>query len=129
MYCLDTDTAIEYLRNNLIISNKVNSLSTQICITPITVLELFYGAYRSSQVDRRVKEVKDLLEMFKVLEITTPICEEFGRLKAMLMEKGEILDSFDLTIASFCKVNDCVLVTNNVKHFSRITGLKIESWG
>ncbi len=73
MYCLDTDTAIEYLRNNPIVSNKIDSLSNQICITPITALELSYGAYRSSQVERRVKEVKELLEKFKVLEMTLPV--------------------------------------------------------
>lgn len=129
MYCLDTDTVIEYLRNNPIVSHKVDSLSNQICITPITALELSYGAYRSSQVERRVKEVKELLGKFKVLEMTLPVYEEFGRLKAMLTEKGEVLDNFDLTIASLCKVNNCILVTNNLKHFSRIMGLKLESWG
>ena len=45
------------------------------------------------------------------------------------MEKlGKPIDSFDLLIAATALENDLILVTNNLKHFSRIPGLKIENW-
>ncbi|MCP4148878.1 MAG: type II toxin-antitoxin system VapC family toxin [bacterium] len=34
----------------------------------------------------------------------------------------------DLMIASICLANNVTLVTNNLKHFSRIEELPIENW-
>jgi len=38
------------------------------------------------------------------------------------------LDDFDLIIASCALANNMTLVTNNVRHFARIKGLKITNW-
>lgn len=126
-YCLDTDILIEYLRANPLVVKHLESL-TGICITPITILELFYGVYRSSQVEKREKQVKELLASVEVLSFSVSVYEQFGKLKAGLTEKGNLVDNFDLVIASFCMANECVLVTNNTKHFSKIDGLKLENW-
>ena len=127
MYCLDTDIMIEYLRANPLVVKQMQSLN-DICITPITILELFYGVHRSSQVEKRGKQVKELLASVNVLSFSVSVYEQFGKIKAGLTEKGKLVDNFDLVIASFCIVNGCVLVTNNIKHFSKIDGLKLENW-
>jgi predicted nucleic acid-binding protein len=49
-------------------------------------------------------------------------------LKASLEKSGNRLDDFDLTIASCALAHNLTLVTNNLKHFSRIEGLKIANW-
>lgn len=49
-------------------------------------------------------------------------------IKAKLRTEGKMLDDFDILIAATAIVNDCVLVTNNIKHFERIDGLTIENW-
>jgi len=54
--------------------------------------------------------------------------ESFGELKALLEKNGNIIDDMDLLIASTALVNNMILVTNNVKHFRNIKGLKIENW-
>ena len=127
-FCLDTDQAIEYLKGNTAVTSKIESSEEEICITPITVLELFYGAYRSAQVSRRVGEVRLFVNAFEVLPFNQLVYEQFGLLKAELAERGELLDNFDLVIASFCRAHNHILVTSNKKHFERIKGLKIENW-
>jgi predicted nucleic acid-binding protein len=52
----------------------------------------------------------------------------FGQLKADLEGAGTIIDDADLYIASCAKVHGLILVTNNMKHFKRIKGLKLENW-
>lgn len=39
-----------------------------------------------------------------------------------------MIDEFDLLIAATALAGDYVLVTDNVKHFQRIEGLRIENW-
>jgi tRNA(fMet)-specific endonuclease VapC len=34
----------------------------------------------------------------------------------------------DLLIAAFCLVHDCTLVTNNIRHFEDVDGLKLVNW-
>ena len=47
----------------------------------------------------------------------------------LITEKvGEKVGPNDLLIASIVKFHDGILVTNNVKEFKRIKGLKIENW-
>jgi predicted nucleic acid-binding protein len=50
----------------------------------------------------------------------------FGRvLKAKLEENSTRLDDFDLILASCALSRNLTLVTNNLKHFQRIDGLKL----
>jgi len=54
--------------------------------------------------------------------------EFYAKIKARLKSEGKILDDFDVLIAATAIVNNCMLVTNNTKHFKRINGLTIENW-
>ena len=38
------------------------------------------------------------------------------------------IEDFDILIASIAYSNNCIFVTNNPDHFSRIDELKIENW-
>jgi predicted nucleic acid-binding protein len=49
-------------------------------------------------------------------------------IKAQLEKAGSPLDDFDLIIASCALSNNLMLVTNNVRHFQRIEGLKLTNW-
>jgi predicted nucleic acid-binding protein len=38
------------------------------------------------------------------------------------------MDDFDLIIASCALAHNLTLVTNNMKHFERVEGLKLANW-
>lgn len=42
--------------------------------------------------------------------------------------KDKPLPDFDLLIASVALAENRVLVTNNIRHYERITGLRLENW-
>lgn len=71
-------------------------------------------------------------DTLKSLDIVTPgpeSTEIFGMLKAHQLERqGEPLSDLDLIIAACALSHNLILVTNNMKHFSRIPGLKLENW-
>ena len=54
--------------------------------------------------------------------------DRFGKIKADLRRKGEIIGDFDILIASVALTHDAILVTNNTAHFERISGLICENW-
>jgi len=54
--------------------------------------------------------------------------EAFGRFKSKLRAQGNIIEDFDILIASIAYANECILVTNNPDHFERIDDIKIENW-
>jgi predicted nucleic acid-binding protein len=54
--------------------------------------------------------------------------EWFGKLKAELKQQGNIIMDADLLIASIAIANDLILVTNNTRHFQRLSMLKIDNW-
>ncbi|HDH06616.1 MAG TPA: type II toxin-antitoxin system VapC family toxin [Nitrospirae bacterium] len=61
-----------------------------------------------------------------------PFCEGsakvYGRLRAELEKKGISLSEPDMRIASIIVYNDLTVVTGNIKHFSKVPGLKVENW-
>lgn len=97
-------------------------------ISAITLAELLYGAYNSSNVEKNLSRIKDFEDVINVLNLDRECLEKFAAVKAKLKAEGKILDDFDILIASSAIVNDCVVVTNNTKHFERIEGIKIENW-
>jgi tRNA(fMet)-specific endonuclease VapC len=53
---------------------------------------------------------------------------EYGKIRAELEKKGVPIEPLDMLIASHAKSLDVILVTNNVREFERISGLKTENW-
>jgi Predicted nucleic acid-binding protein, contains PIN domain len=130
MYVLDTDHCIELLRGNPKIVSKFKSLrkNTVLHTTIITIAELLYGAHRLPNLQERLKEVDAFQEDIEILGLDLSAAKVYGRLKAELAQKGEILADNDLFIASITLSRRLVLVTHNSQHYKRISGLGLEDW-
>ena len=91
-------------------------------------MELYYGAYKSQKVSSNLARIKALESSLAIIPLGKEIVELFGMHKAKLEKAGTPLDDFDLIIASTALVHNLLLVTNNVKHFRKVQGLKITNW-
>lgn len=129
MYLLDTDTIIYALKGHPnVVSNLKLHLQDPLLLSSITLMELFCGAYKSQKVAVNLAKIKTLENECRTLPVTREIAEVFGMLKADLEKKGTPLDDFDLALAASAMARNLVLVTNNIKHFERIEGLRLENW-
>ena len=129
MYLLDTDTIIYALKGNQIVNKMLQKhLHDPLKISVITLMELYYGAYKSQKVESNIAKLKTLETSLDILPMNQELAEIFGMLKSKLEKVGTPLDDFDLILASTSLSQNLILVTNNEKHFQRITGLKIENW-
>lgn len=129
MYLLDTDTIIYNLKGDEKVQQALRQhLHDPLKISIITLMELYYGAYKSQQIDANLAKVKAIEQSLEIIPNSHESAEIFARLKAALEIKGTRLDDFDLLIASCALTHNLILVTNNIKHFQRIPGLRLENW-
>ena len=129
MYLLNTDIIIYILKGNPSVQKNLRKhVHDPLKISVITLMELYYGAYKSQKITANLAKIKTLEEELEVLPAGQESVEIFGINKAALEKDGAPLDDFDLIIASTALTHNLTLVTNNVKHFERIKGLKLENW-
>ena len=54
--------------------------------------------------------------------------EVFGLIRAGLEKTGQVIGPYDMQIAAQAITRDLILVTNNIREFSRVKELKLENW-
>jgi len=129
MYLLDTDTIIYNLKGHPAVEKNLRQhFHDSIKISVITLMELYYGAYKSQKVASNLAKIKTIENSMEVIPLGKELVEIFGIHKAKLEKIGTRLDDFDLILACCALAHNLVVVTNNVKHFQRIEGLKIANW-
>ena len=129
IYILDTDICIYWLKGDDSIEKKIVQVGfSNICITVITECELFYGAFKSAKKEKNLSVIGELKSKINTLHTVEGVSPIYGKLKSELGNKGQTIDDADLLIASIALSNNAILVTNNISHFKRIPGLKIENW-
>jgi tRNA(fMet)-specific endonuclease VapC len=94
----------------------------------MTVGELAYGAEKSSRPEWNRALVERFLLTVPVVESERSSMRLFGSLKASLEGRGGRLADADLMIAAVALDRGLILATGNLKHFSRIPGLRVEDW-
>jgi len=87
---------------------------------------LYKGAYRSHDRERHMSNIEQrVLPAVTVLPYDISIAKVFGSIRAHLEDAGMILPDADIQIAATAIDHDLELVTGNIRHFNRISGLKL----
>jgi tRNA(fMet)-specific endonuclease VapC len=94
----------------------------------ITYLELVYGAWNSQRAEANLAIIDQLRLIIPVQPLDVAIATHYGRLRTELKKKGRPIGSYDLIIAAHALSLGLTLVTNNVREFSRVEGLRLDNW-
>ena len=95
---------------------------------PLTVLgELYYGAFKSEQQAKTLKQLQEFLRICVVLPADELTAQHYGRIKADLERVGSRIPENDLWIAAIAREHQLPLVTRD-QHFSLVNGLKALAW-
>ena len=128
-WLLDTDTVIYYIRAMPTVVRRLEATrASSRYLSLITLGELYFGIFRSAQVEKNRRRYRRFFANVKLLPFTPPIAERFGTVKAELAARGEMITDHDLWIAAHALVHEATLVTNNERDFARIPELRIENW-
>lgn len=127
-YLVDTNIWIHFFKGKYGVRDKIlNVDANRLCVSEISVAELAYGAYHSSDKPKHLKEVCLVRDNFRLYSISECI-DDYARLRDELTRQGHTVENFDLLIAATAIHYQLILVTENVKHFKDIPGLIIEDW-
>jgi tRNA(fMet)-specific endonuclease VapC len=127
-YLLDTDT-ISYALGGQggVAARLVRHTPSELAVSAISVAELRFGANRKGS--KRLHALIDgFISPLEVAAFDAEAATIFGRLGSLLAERGTPIGDFDVLIAAHAVALKRVLVTNDVRHFSRVPGLTIETW-
>lgn len=128
-YMLDTNIVIYVIkRKPLEVREKFNQNATRLCVSSITVAELYYGAEKSQFPEQNLAVIEDFLSRLTILDYTSKAASHFGNIKAALSKKGQIIGENDIHIAAHARSEGLVLVTNNLREFERVEGLRLDNW-
>ncbi len=129
MVCVDTSFLIALERHDGGALEKLRELTDRgevLFITAVSVAECYRGADGSKDRPKALRDAKELLELFAVLNLDY----ESGRMWGELAEsmKSDPIGDRDLVIASIALVNGQSIVTTNKRHFERVPSLVVEGW-
>jgi tRNA(fMet)-specific endonuclease VapC len=98
-------------------------------LSAVTVSELEFGAYKSGDYNSEIVAVRKLLAPFEVLDYDGATCPpHYGRIRHELEQAGQTIGAMDLLIAAHALALAATLVTNNLAHFRRVSGLSVTRW-
>jgi tRNA(fMet)-specific endonuclease VapC len=131
-YLFDTDTLSNPLKRDpsLALLRRLAAVPPEDQFTTtITVGEMVYGAYKSPRRDDLLRRFDlEVWPNLRILPFDMDAAMIYGRLRRELEEKGIRLAEPDLRIGSIAVARGLTLITGNVRHFSRISGLTVENW-
>lgn len=129
-YLLDTNICIYIIKKKpaKVFEKLKNSTIGDVGISSITLAELQYGIEKSSNSEKNREALEKFLTPIEIIDYGYDATIEYGKIRAELEKKGVPIGPLDMLIASHAKSLDVILVTNNVKEFERIAGLRTENW-
>jgi tRNA(fMet)-specific endonuclease VapC len=128
-YLFDTNAISEMIRNpDGKIAKRVSPLRDgELRTSLIVAAELRYGVAKKGS-ERLKRVVETVLAQFDVLPWEAPADVHYAALRNSLSRTGQLIGDMDMLIAAHALALDAVLVTDNEREFSRVSGLKIENW-
>jgi tRNA(fMet)-specific endonuclease VapC len=129
-YLLDTNTCIFIINKRpKSVRQKMQSLLIgDIALSSITISELEYGVAKSSNLKKNQAALDKFMMPLEVIAYDESAARHYGAIRARLEKKGTPIGSMDLMIAAHALSLGLTVVTNNLREFKRVQGLKVEDW-
>ena len=128
-YLLDTNICIYVIneRPPAVLARFLEHESDGIGISVITASELFWGV-RKSGSRRNADALERFLAPLTVADYDLAAARAYGEVRAGLERKGTPIGPLDLQIAAHALALQVTLVSNDLREFKRVPGLKLDNW-
>ena len=128
-YLLDTNIAIYVIKRRPVEAlERFNAHAGQLAMSTISHAELIHGVEKSAMPERNLRVVEDFCSRLILLDYGQKASAHYGEIRANLERKGTPIGVNDLHIAGHARSEGLTLVTNNLKEFERVEGLRLENW-
>lgn len=131
-YMLDTNILIYLIKHKPpAVAERINALGSEaaLCMSFFSFAELLLGAERSTRKADVLRQLDGLTRVVPVrYAASVALCEHYATQSARLRAAGKPIGANDLWIACHALADDSTLVTNNLREFERVAGLRVENW-
>jgi tRNA(fMet)-specific endonuclease VapC len=130
MYLLDTNACIRILNGTSpALGQRLRFISrSQLRLSAVVKAELIYGARKGTRVAENLRLLERFFDTIASIPFDDACAEQYGLLREELDRAGTPIGPNDLLIAATARAYSAILVTHNVREFSRVAELRIEDW-
>jgi tRNA(fMet)-specific endonuclease VapC len=128
-FLLDTNIVSDLVRNPQgRVANKIRAEGeTTIATSIIVAAELRFGAAKSGSL-KLARQLDRILGVLPVLPLEAPVELDYADIRARLEAAGQPIGANDLLIAAHARALGLVVVTDNIREFKRVPGLRQVNW-
>ena len=128
-YLLDTNFCIRVLRDRPPgMRERFNAEADNLCISTIVLTELLYGAAKSARPEHNRQQVEHFSARLEVLPVDQEAADHAADIRAILEREGRMIGGYDVLIAGHARSRGMIVVTHNMREFTRVDGLRCEDW-
>jgi tRNA(fMet)-specific endonuclease VapC len=129
-YLLDTNICIYIIkRKPFNVFERFQSLTPgTVGISSITAAELQYGVSKSAFPEKNQSALQQFLVPLEIIEFDYEAATYYGKIRSHLEKNGTPIGPLDMLIGAHAQSLNVILITNNLKEFTRIENLKTENW-
>jgi tRNA(fMet)-specific endonuclease VapC len=129
-FMLDTNICIYLIKRHSqrIIEHVTKHATGEIGISSITLAELNYGVAKSLHKQQNRTALKGFVMPLEIASFDDRAAESYGLVRSQLEKAGKPIGALDTLIGAHALSLGVTLVTNNLREFKRIKGLKVVDW-
>ncbi len=127
---LDTDTLSYYLKGVPQVVERARQYLAHFGALEFSVIS-YYEVRRGLEwagATRKLVDFEALVDWCLVWGLDRRSAREAAQISAVLRGQGLGIEEADILIAGTARAYGLVVITHNVRHFSRIAGLEVEDW-
>jgi tRNA(fMet)-specific endonuclease VapC len=126
---LDTNLCIRVLRDRPAgLRERFNREADALCISTIALTELLVGAEKSNKPAENRREIDRFTARLEVLTFDDAAAAHAAEIRGHLERQGQAIGGYDTLIAGHARSRGLIVVTGNLREFSRVDGLRSEDW-
>lgn len=131
MKFLDTSFLIDVIRKSTSVKELLNEIDEHGPHVTNTIVahEFLVGAYGAKNPEKELKIRNDLLSRIIILNFDLNAATKSAEVEAELRTTGEFIGGSDiLMVGTMLSRGIKTIVTNNIKHFEKISDIQIQTW-
>ena len=129
-FMLDTNICIYLIKkkSESVLLHLQAKLTEGVSISTITLAELMHGVEASAYPERNSVALKQFLSIIDILPFDDEAAAEYGKICTELRRQATPIGAMDILIAAHARAKGLIVVTNSIREFERVDGLKLENW-
>ena len=129
IYMFDTNTISYLIRgSSLALKTRFESEAPEnLAVSVVVYAEILYGIKKISG-DKIASKIKTFLANMRFVDFNVDAAVMYAKIRTELEKSGTPSDNMDILIAASAMAEGAVLVSHDIRHFSKIKGLILEDW-